>query len=257
MAALPASASAERLAAARALLDLHVALAARGWVTGDFYDGCLIYDFARQRIHVFDLDNYRVGAYQNEMGRMFGSTRFMAPEEFELGRTIDERTTVFAMGRTLSIFLSRDFGAIAAVVAKACAADPAKRHRTVAQLAAHFRCATHFAAARTSLRHALRCYDRRMNATLTAPALAAQPVSVTRKMAAALPELRSVAEAKGLMIHHLGAGYPNPEVTDPRGFIAHEQAFFEHLRRRRASTTPPPCRSSCASPTPIRIRWGH
>ena len=136
---------AERLAAAQALLDLHVALAARGWVTGDFYDGCLIYDFARQRIHVFDLDNYRVGAYQNEMGRMFGSTRFMAPEEFELGRTIDERTTVFAMGRTLSIFLSRDFGAIAGVVAKACAADPTKRHRTVAELAAHF------AAPRTSL----------------------------------------------------------------------------------------------------------
>ena len=128
----------ERLAAAQVLLDLHVALASKGWVTGDFYDGCLIYDFARQRIHVFDLDNYRMGAYQNEMGRMFGSTRFMAPEEFELGRTIDERTTVFAMGRTLSIFLSGDFSAIAAVVAKACAADPAKRHRTVAELAAHF-----------------------------------------------------------------------------------------------------------------------
>ena len=77
-----------------------------------------------------------------------------------------------------------------------------------------------------------------MNATLTAPALAAQPVSVTRKMAAALPKLRSVAEAKGLMIHHLGAGYPNPEVTDPRGFIAHEQAFFEHLRHSEGINDP-------------------
>ncbi len=71
-----------------------------------------------------------------------------------------------------------------------------------------------------------------MKPTLNAPSLAAQPVSVTRKMAAALPELRAVAQAKGLTIHHLGAGYPNPEVTDPRGFLAHQQAFFDHLRSR-------------------------
>ena len=66
---------------------------------------------------------------------------------------------------------------------------------------------------------------------LQAPTLTRQPVSVTRKMAASLPELRAVAEAKGLTIHHLGAGYPNPEVTDPRGFIAHERAYFDYLRR--------------------------
>ena len=66
---------------------------------------------------------------------------------------------------------------------------------------------------------------------LQAPTLTRQPVSVTRKMAASLPELRAVAEAKGLTIHHLGAGYPNPQVTDPRGFIAHERAYFDYLRR--------------------------
>ena len=71
-----------------------------------------------------------------------------------------------------------------------------------------------------------------------APALAQQPVSVTRKMAASLPELRAVAEANGLTIHHLGAGYPNPEVTDPRGFIAHEQAYFDHLRRLEGLNDP-------------------
>jgi hypothetical protein len=31
------------------------------------------------------------------MGRMFGSTRFMAPEELELGALINEQTNVFAM----------------------------------------------------------------------------------------------------------------------------------------------------------------
>lgn len=33
------------------------------------------------------------------MGRMFGSTRFMAPEEFELGAPIDQRTTVYTLAR--------------------------------------------------------------------------------------------------------------------------------------------------------------
>ena len=68
-------------------------------------------------------------------GRMFGSTRFMAPEEFEKGHVIDERTTVFALGRTMTIFL----GAAASTVATtACAEDPARRHPTVAALAADF-----------------------------------------------------------------------------------------------------------------------
>ena len=37
---------------------------------------------------------------------MFGSSRFMAPEEFELGTTIDERTTVFTLGRTAAVLMS-------------------------------------------------------------------------------------------------------------------------------------------------------
>lgn len=64
---------------------------------------------------------------------------------------------------------------------------------------------------------------------LYAPAIKLQPVSVTRRMAASLPHLREVAEKKGLKIHHLGAGYPHPEVTDPRGFLAHKAAWYQHL----------------------------
>ena len=80
--------------------------------------------------------------------------------------------------------------------------------------------------------------DDEQQVTLHAPDLATQPVSVTRKMAAALPELRRTAEASGLTIHHLGAGYPNPEVTDPRGFLAGEAAFYEHLRAREGVNDP-------------------
>ena len=78
--------------------DLHRELARLGWIANDFYDGAMIYDFRRRRVHVIDLDSYNMGSFTNSMGRMFGSSRFMAPEEFELGATIDERTTVFTMG---------------------------------------------------------------------------------------------------------------------------------------------------------------
>jgi len=64
---------------------------------------------------------------------------------------------------------------------------------------------------------------------LHAPNVRLQGVSVTRKMAASLPGLRAQAEANGLRIHHLGAGYPHPEVTDPRGFLAHEAHYYAHL----------------------------
>jgi DNA-binding transcriptional MocR family regulator len=64
---------------------------------------------------------------------------------------------------------------------------------------------------------------------LIAPGLKRMSVSVTRKMSASLPGLRKLAQDKGLKIHHLGAGYPHPEVTDPREFLEHEAAYLAHL----------------------------
>ncbi len=66
-------------------------------------------------------------------------------------------------------------------------------------------------------------------ANLDAPKIKLQPVSVTRKMAASLPGLRDLAQKNGLKIHHLGAGYPHPEVTDPRGFLQHQQAYINFV----------------------------
>jgi DNA-binding transcriptional MocR family regulator len=75
-------------------------------------------------------------------------------------------------------------------------------------------------------------------ANLIAPELKRQPVSVTRKMSASLPRLRQLAQDRGLKIHHLGAGYPHPEVTDPRGFLAHEAAYLAHVREREGLNDP-------------------
>jgi len=95
----------ELTAAIGAILDAHLELCRAGWVACDFYDGSIIYDFSARKTWLIDLDTYRHGPFTNEMGRMFGSTRFMAPEEFERGALIDERTTVFTLGRMMDVFL--------------------------------------------------------------------------------------------------------------------------------------------------------
>ena len=76
------------------------------------------------------------------------------------------------------------------------------------------------------------------NVTLRAPDVRQQPVSVTRQMAASLPNLRAIAEQKGLKIHHLGAGYPHPEITDPRGYIAHREAYFAWRQQQEGVNDP-------------------
>ena len=118
-----------------AVFRVHSQLCARGWVACDFYDGALMYDFASQELKLIDLDMYREGPFINDRGRMFGSDRFMAPEEFELGARIDEKTTIFTMGRCIAVFLGeRDPRANPAALLdmlevgkRACQAEPEQR----------------------------------------------------------------------------------------------------------------------------------
>jgi serine/threonine-protein kinase len=122
------------------ILDLHRVLAKAGWVAVDFYDGSMLYDFTAQSIHVFDLDSYHRGPFVNRMGRLFGSTRFMAPEEFELGAEIDERTNVYMLGRAILELLSKPGEGFRAshellqVAERACQENPTDRYESVAEL---------------------------------------------------------------------------------------------------------------------------
>ena len=75
-------------------------------------------------------------------------------------------------------------------------------------------------------------------ANLIAPKVKQQAVSVTRKMAASLPGLREIAQARGLKVHHLGAGYPHPEVTDPREFLQHQNDYFDYLKEQEGQNDP-------------------
>jgi serine/threonine-protein kinase len=124
------------------IFRVHAKLAQRGWIASDFYDGCVMYDFVTHDLRLVDLDHYRQGAFTNDMGRMFGSTRFMAPEEHALGSQINELTTVFNMGRCITVFLrepspqlqSPATSAILRVEEKACQENPSRRYNSMADL---------------------------------------------------------------------------------------------------------------------------
>jgi serine/threonine-protein kinase len=127
----------ELLAAIGTVFEAHVAAAGAGFVAVDFYDGAVMYDFAAHEIRLIDLDGYRP-PYTLDRERQLGSSRFMAPEEWQRGAAIDERTTVYTLGRAAFVFLGEDgWRADArrhAVACRATAVLPADRFATVAEL---------------------------------------------------------------------------------------------------------------------------
>lgn len=82
------------------ILSLHAYVIDKGYVAIDFYDGSIMYDFAAKKTVICDIDFYSKMPYTNNMGRLWGSSRFMSPEEFEFGSIIDEITNVYLMGAT-------------------------------------------------------------------------------------------------------------------------------------------------------------
>ena len=89
------------------ILSFHAHVAKRGYVAIDFYDGSIMYDFNNARTIICDIDFYSKMPCANTMGRMWGSSRFMSPEEFEFGATIDEITNVYTMGATAFALFGR------------------------------------------------------------------------------------------------------------------------------------------------------
>lgn len=83
-----------------AVLEFHRYVAKRGYVAIDFYDGSILYDRSAHKPYICDIDFYQKSPTVNTMGRMWGSSRFMSPEEHTLGAVVDEVTTVYTMGAT-------------------------------------------------------------------------------------------------------------------------------------------------------------
>lgn len=94
---LPISA---RLKIFREILSFMEYVASQNYVAIDFYDGSILYDFENDRTTICDIDFFCRQPCRNHMGRMWGSSRFQSPEEFQLGAVIDEITNVYTVGAT-------------------------------------------------------------------------------------------------------------------------------------------------------------
>ena len=141
-----------RVGAVQQIYDFHRYAVALGWVAVDLYDGSVMIDPETGRVVLCDLDLYERAPAVNRMGRMWGSSRFMSPEEYKLGAQIDEVTNVFALGALAHTFLGHDatkshvawVGSDAqyAVAARAMRAERGARWSSVAALAEAWRSAS-------------------------------------------------------------------------------------------------------------------
>ena len=91
------------------VLEFHSYVAKQGYIAIDFYDGCIMYDFNINQTKLCDIEIYAKIPYSNPIGRMWGSSRFMSPEEFEHGADIDEITNVYTMGATAFAFFGDEW----------------------------------------------------------------------------------------------------------------------------------------------------
>ena len=90
----------KRIAVVDKIMDFHQYVVEKNYVPVDFYDGSMIYNFATDDFHICDIDFYRKTPTYNDMGKMWGSSRFMSPEEYQLGAALDEVSVVFILGAT-------------------------------------------------------------------------------------------------------------------------------------------------------------
>ncbi|MES9668493.1 serine/threonine protein kinase [Bacillus cereus] len=87
-----------RLISLNSIFNFHTYVEHKNYVAIDFYDGSIMYNFKTNETKICDIDLYSNKPYVNKMGRMWGSSRFMSPEEFQLNAIIDGKTNVFNMG---------------------------------------------------------------------------------------------------------------------------------------------------------------
>ncbi|HIW35280.1 MAG TPA: serine/threonine protein kinase [Candidatus Paenibacillus intestinavium] len=88
----------KRLESLNSIFNFHVFIEEKNYVAIDFYDGSILYDFVNEETRICDIDLYERKPFFNNMGRLWGSSRFMSPEEFELGSEIDSRSNVYTLG---------------------------------------------------------------------------------------------------------------------------------------------------------------
>jgi len=95
----------KRLRAFGDVLSFFEAVETARCVSIDFYLGSVMYDFEADAVTLCDIDFFLKMPCVNDRGRMWGQIRFMAPEEWQRGAALDDRTNVYRLGATAFVFL--------------------------------------------------------------------------------------------------------------------------------------------------------
>ena len=127
----------------RDILSFFEYIVSQNYVAIDFYDGSIMYDFVNKKTTICDIDFFGKQPYTNQIGRLWGSSRFQAPEEYQLGAVIDEVTNVYTVGATAFALFGGYHRTIDkwqlddklfAVVEKAVSNDRSSRQQSIKQL---------------------------------------------------------------------------------------------------------------------------
>lgn len=95
----------KKLRAVEPLFSFLQNTAEQGYVAVDFYDASLLYDFETDKITICDIDLFEKAPVVNHAGEdWYGTKRLKAPEEYEKGSVIDQRTNLFTLGALLFEF---------------------------------------------------------------------------------------------------------------------------------------------------------
>ena len=132
----------KRIRVFKDILTFHSFICARGYVAIDFYDGSIMYDFENEKTVICDIDFYQKMPYRGEMG-LWGSSRFVSPEECKQDEIMDEITTVYTMGATaFCLFTDSDRSPEAwplspelyDIITRAVSDDRSERQQSIRQL---------------------------------------------------------------------------------------------------------------------------
>ncbi len=86
----------QRLRMMEDMLDFHLFALSHGWMPVGLEDANLL--VTPNGLKICDVDLYRPCPSRNDLGRMPGVSRYLAPEEYELGAVLDEKTAQYKLG---------------------------------------------------------------------------------------------------------------------------------------------------------------
>ncbi|RLQ93585.1 serine/threonine protein kinase [Falsibacillus albus] len=96
----------ERISLLTQIYEFATFVEAKGYVMVDFYDGSILYDFNNGELHICDIDFFRKGPLFNDIGEDFwGSSRYKAPEEYQLNAAITSATNVYTLAGLAFAFI--------------------------------------------------------------------------------------------------------------------------------------------------------